>query len=146
MAVDRATRHVRLQNPDGEIRTVGVPPDLTAFDLLKPGAEVDVDYFDAIAVSVMPPDTKASVSENLNSGRTPAASGAGASRTIMATVEVVGVDEVLNKVTFKGPKGSVQTVTAYDPAVQRKLTALHPGQKVQITYREAIAASIKPTG
>ena len=51
----------------------------------------------------------------------------------------------MNRVTFKGPKGNIRTVTVYDPAMQKKLTSLQPGQMVQITYREAIAASIKPT-
>ena len=58
---------------------------------------------------------------------------------------MIGVDEVMNRVTFKGPKGNVRTVTVYDPATQKKLTSLQPGQMVQITYREAIAAAIKPT-
>lgn len=58
---------------------------------------------------------------------------------------MIGVDEVMNRVTFKGPKGIVRTVTVYDPAMQKKLTDLQPGQMVQITYREALAASIKPT-
>ena len=85
------------------------------------------------------------MNETITGGRTGEPGVAAVGRQITATVEVVGVDEVMNKVTFKGPKGNVQTVTVYDPAMQKKLTTLQPGQMVQITYREAMAAAIKPT-
>jgi hypothetical protein len=68
-----------------------------------------------------------------------------AGREITANVAVISVDEVMNRVTFKGPKGNVRTVTVYDPAMQKRLATLQPGQMVQITYREAMAAAIKPT-
>jgi hypothetical protein len=50
-----------------------------------------------------------------------------------------------NKVTFKGPRG-VRTVEVQDPSLQAKLPSLKPGQVVQLTYTEAMAASIQPAG
>ena len=116
-----------------------------AFDTLKVGDHVDVDYYESIGLALMPAGSKATLSETTTGGRTGEPGVAAVGRQITATVEVVGVDEVMNKVTFKGPKGNVRTVTVYDPAMQKKLTDLQPGQMVQISYREAIAASIKPT-
>ena len=144
-AIDRTTRTVTLLNAEGEARTVGVPPDMSSFDTLKVGDHVDVDYYESIGLALMPAGSKATLSETTTGGRTGEPGVAAVGRQITATVEVVGVDEVMNKVTFKGPKGNVRTVTVYDPAMQKKLTSLQPGQMVQITYREAIAASIKPT-
>jgi len=144
-AIDRTTRSVTLMNADGESRTVGAPPDMKSFDTLKVGDHVDVDYYESIGLALMPAGSKTSMSETTTGGRTAGPGGAAVGRQITATVEIVGVDEVMNKVTFKGPKGSVRTVTVYDPAMQKKLTSLQPGQLVQITYREAIAASIEPT-
>jgi hypothetical protein len=144
-AIDRTTRSVTLMNADGESRTVGAPPDMKSFDTLKVGDHVDVDYYESIGLALMPAGSKTSMSETTTGGRTAEPGGAAVGRQITATVEIVGVDEVMNKVTFKGPKGSVRTVTVYDPAMQKKLTSLQPGQLVQITYREAMAASIKPT-
>jgi hypothetical protein len=144
-AIDRTIRTVTLVNAEGESRTVGVPPDMKSFDTLKVGDHVDVDYYESVGVALMPAGTKASMSEISTSGRTAEPGVAAAGRQITATVEVVGVDEVMNRVTFKGPKGNVRTVTVYDPAIQKKLTDLQSGQMVQITYREAIAASIRPT-
>ena len=60
------------------------------------------------------------------------------------SAEVTSVDAANNKVSFKGPKGQVRTVTVQDPAMQKKLPGLKPGQVVQFTYTEAVAASIRP--
>ncbi len=144
-AIDRALRTVTLVNAEGDSRTIGVPPDMKAFDTLKVGDHVDVDYYESIGIALMPADAKANMTETTTGGRMVEPGGAAVGRQITATVEVVGVDEVMNRVTFKGPKGDVRTVTVYDPAMQKKLTSLQPGQMVQITYREAIAAALKPT-
>jgi hypothetical protein len=144
-AVDRTTRTVTLLNAEGEARILSVPADMKSFDTLKVGDHVDVDYYESIGLALMPAGSKASMSETTTGGRTAEPGVAAVGRQITATVEVVGVDEVMNRVTFKGPKGNVRTVTVYDPAMQKKLTTLQPGQMVQIIYREAIAASIKPT-
>jgi hypothetical protein len=143
--IDRTIRTVTLVNAEGDSRTVGVPPDMRAFDTLKVGDHVDVDYYESIGIALMPAGSKASMTETTTGGRTAEPGGGAVGRQITATVEVVGVDEVMNRVTFKGPKGNMRTVTVYDPAMQKKLTSLQPGQMVQISYREAIAASIKPT-
>ena len=37
-----------------------------------------------------------------------------------------------------------RTVTVSDPALQKKLPNLKPGQVVQFTYSEQMAASIRP--
>jgi hypothetical protein len=144
-AIDRTIRTVTLVNAEGDSRTVGVPPDMKAFDTLKVGDHVDVDYYESIGIALMPAGSKASMTETTTGGRTAEPGGGAVGRQITATVEVVGVDEVMNRVTFKGPKGNMRTVTVYDPAMQKKLTSLQPGQMVQISYREAIAAQIKPT-
>jgi hypothetical protein len=144
-ALDRTIRTVTLVNAEGDSRIVGVPPDMKAFDTIKVGDHVDVDYYESIGIALMPAGSKASMTETTTGGRTAEPGGAAVGRQITATVEVVGVDEVMNRVTFKGPKGTMRTVTVYDPAMQKKLTSLQPGQMVQITYREAIAALLKPT-
>jgi hypothetical protein len=144
-AIDRTTRTVTLLNAEGEARVLSVPADMKSFDTLKVGDHVDVDYYESIGLALMPAGSKASMSETTTGGRTAEPGVAAVGRQITATVEVVGVDEVMNRVTFKGPKGNVRTVTVYEPAMQKKLTNLQPGQMVQIIYREALAASIKPT-
>jgi hypothetical protein len=144
-ALDRADRTVTLMNAEGEPRTVAVPPDIRSFDTLKIGDHVDVDYYESVGLALMPPGAKTTITQTTSGVRAAERGTATFGRQVTATVEVVGVDEVMNRVTFKGPKGNVRTATVYDPAMQKKLTSLQPGEKVQITYREALAASIKPT-
>ena len=144
-AIDRAARTVTVMNAEGDPRTVAVPADMRSFDTLKVGDHVDVDYYESIGLALMPAGAKANMTEVATTGRAGEPGAASLGREIKATVEVIGVDEVMNRVTFKGPKGNVRTVTVYDPAIQKKLTSLQPGQMVQITYREAMAAAIKPT-
>jgi hypothetical protein len=143
--IDRSARSVMLQNADGEKRTVKVPTEVKAFDTLKVGDRVDIDYHEAMAVSMAPPGTKPSITERTSGARMGEGSGAGGvSREMTVAAEIVSVDAAANKVTFKGPKGGTKTVMVSDPAMQRKLPGLKPGQVVQFTYTEAIAASIRP--
>ncbi len=67
-----------------------------------------------------------------------------AARETQITAEVVSVDVANNKVTLKGPKGNHKTITVADPAIQKKLPNLKPGQVVQFTYTEAMAVGIRP--
>jgi hypothetical protein len=144
VSIDRTNRAATLQNSDGETKTVDVPPDMKAYDTLKVGDKIDIDYYESVALSVLPVGAKATTSESSSMNRL--APGVGA-RTHEMTVSatVIAVDPKFNKVTFKGPRGNVRTVTVQDPDVQRKLPGLKVGQVVQITYTQAMAASIRPT-
>ena len=65
-------------------------------------------------------------------------------REVKVSAEVVSVDPAANTVTFKGPKGNVETVHVENAANQAKLPSLKPGQVVQFDWVEAVAASIRP--
>jgi hypothetical protein len=143
--IDRGTRGVMLQNAAGDKRTVIVPPDVKAFDTLKVGDRVDIDYREAMAISILPPGSKPSMSERTSGTRMGEGAGAGGmSREMTVSAEIVSIDTAANKVTFKGPKGHMKTVSVADPAMQKKLASLKPGQVVQFTYSEAVAAAIRP--
>jgi len=144
IAIDRATRSVTLQNVDGATKVVQVPVDVKAFDTLKVGDHVEIDYTESMAVSLLPPGSKPTMSESA-SGMKTSHSGATGTREMTASAEILSIDLVNNKVTFKGPKGDTRTVTVSDPAMQKKLATVKPGQVVQITYTEAMAAQIRPS-
>src|SRR5262245_22363918 len=136
--IDRSKRTVTLTNAEGERNTMNVPSDVKAYDTLKVGDRVDVDYRESMGVSLAPAGSKPSMSHMSGSGP------GSATRATTISAEVVSVDVPNNKVTFLGPKGNRKTVTVADPAMQKKLPNLKPGQVVQFTYTEAIAASIRP--
>jgi hypothetical protein len=143
-AIDRPSRTVTVQNADGETKTVKVSEEVKQFDALKVGDGVEIDYYETISVAVLPPGTKASMSEGSAIERSPEGQAGSAVREMKISGTVISVDTKNNKVTFKGPHGNLKTVTVSDPANQKKLTNLKPGQVVQLTYTKAVAAAIRP--
>jgi hypothetical protein len=141
-AIDKAERRVTLKAPTGDKFVVSVPRDVKAFDTLKVGDKVDIDYYQSVAVSILPPGTKPSETERAASM---ASAGGGAmGKALTITARVVNVDADANEVTFKGPQGATKTVKVQDPDLQKKLPDLKPGDSVQLTYTEAAAADIRP--
>lgn len=142
-AIDRSDRSLTLKGDDGRETTINVPTDVKAFDTLKTGQKVDIDYYESLAISLAPSGSKPSMSERR--GRAVDMGGGVRGREVMVTAEVIGVDASTNVVTFKGPKGNLRTVKVDNPALQEKLQTLKPGQVVQFDYTQATAASIRPS-
>ena len=140
-SIDKANRKLTFKKSNGEKETIAVAPDVKAFDHLKVGDKIDVDYMESVALQMLPPGTKPSASERTARGGDMGMHGG--AREVTASAEIISVDAAANKVTFKGPRG-VRTVEVQDPALQSKLPSLKPGQVVQLTYTEAMAASIQP--
>jgi hypothetical protein len=143
-AIDRAAREVTLKDAHGDSKTVEVPPEVKAFDTIKVGDYVDIDYTESVAVSLLPPGAKPSANEVTGAMRTGQGVGT-VGRETSVSAEIISVDVAANKVTFKGPRGRIRTVSVTDPAMQRKLPRLKPGQVVQMTYTEAMAMALRPT-
>ncbi len=129
----------------GDSRSFQVPSDVKAFDTLKKGDKIDVDYTEAVAVAMMPPGTKLSASEKAAAMKTDKAAGA-AGKQVTISAKITNVDTANNTITLKGPKGQVETVDVLDPDNQAKLPSLKPGQVMQFTYTEAMAVSVTPSG
>jgi hypothetical protein len=143
-ALDRTNRTATLQNVQGDTHVVKVPADVVAFDTLKIGDHVDIDYYESVALSLLPAGTTPSVSQSSSGTRTGEGVGMGTRQTSLSA-EIVAIDLKTNKVTLKGPRGQLKTVSVSDPELQRRLPTLRPGQVVQVTYTEEIAASLRPT-
>jgi len=144
IAIDTRERLLSLQTSDGETNSVKVPPDVKGFDQVKVGDNVEVEYYEGIAVSMLPPGTKPSMTQRQTRS---VAGGNGATVSDEATVsaEILAVDLGQNIVSFRSPNGT-RTVQVRDPRLQHLLLSLKPGQVVQVTYRQATAASIRPLG
>jgi arginine repressor len=142
-SIDKSARMLTVKNEDGEARSIQVPSDVKAFDKLKKGDKIDVDYTESVALSMLPPGTKPSASEKAAMAPTGKESGV-AGKQVTISAEVLEVDVANNKVVFKGPKGNARVVTVSDPEMQAKLPSLKKGQVVQFTYTEAVALAIQP--
>jgi len=142
-AIDHSARRVTLKDPAGEKSVVSVPKDLAAFDKLKVGDRIDIDYYQSVALSIDPPGTKTGATETM--GRVATGEGAEAmGKALTVSAKVVNVDAEANEVTFKGPHGMNRTVKVQDPDLQKKLPDMKAGDAVQLTFTEATAAAIRP--
>lgn len=145
VGIDRSNRMITVRDDtSGEQQRVAVPPAVKQFDRLKVGDHIDIDYYESMVVSMMPPGSKPAMSQS----RTGSAETGGATvgRETTVSAEVVSVDAANNTVTLKGPRGNMKTLDVTDPAMQRRLSTIKPGQVVQFTYTEETAASIRPSG
>jgi hypothetical protein len=59
------------------------------------------------------------------------------------TVQVVSVDPTTHTVTFREPDGSIDSVTAINPANFAAVDGLRPGTNVVVTVTEAVAVSVE---
>jgi hypothetical protein len=138
-AIDKNARKVTIKTSDGEKTVIQAPAEMKAFDKLKTGDRIDIDYTESVALGMLPPGTSPTMVERS------AAGGGAAGREVTVSAEVISVDAANNKVTFKGPKGMLRTVKVQDPDLQARLPNLKPGQVVMLRYTEAVAASIQPS-
>jgi Cu/Ag efflux protein CusF len=144
--IDHKNRTVTIKGENGATVDVAAPSDMTRFDELKVGDHVTASYFESIAMAVLPPGTATPPSSS-SMKRTPsggASPGGTAVRQATATVTIMGVNPKTNEVTFRRANGDLKTVTVDDPKLRDKIAELKPGDRVQVTYTEALAASITP--
>ena len=111
-----------------------MPPEVKAYDTLKVGDRIDIDYQESVAVSMLPPGSKPTMTERSSGGPHGRRRDGMGSREMTVSAEVVSVDAAANKVTFKGPKGQIRTVTVADPQMQKKLPEpqARPGRAVHV--------------
>jgi hypothetical protein len=148
--IDHKQRTLTVRSPDGEKMTMSVPADTEGFKRLKKGDKIDVDYYRAAVVSVLPAGSAAASNQprEQSQGVTSGHGGGGAAtrgRQVTSSAEVVSVNRRDNSMKVKGPGGKTQTVSVQDPAVQNKVQGLKPGDVVQVTYTEAVVAAIRPS-
>jgi hypothetical protein len=63
---------------------------------------------------------------------------------VTVTVVIDEVDTENNIVVFTGPRGFTRVVAVQTPQGQQFIRQLKPGDKVDLTYTEAIAINVEP--
>jgi hypothetical protein len=141
-SIEASTRTVTLKQADGTYTTVSVPETMKAFSTLKIGDSVQARYYENIVFRVKKAGEKDV--DTASHATTPSASTAGGGtnakqRTITATI--TAIDDKIPSITFSGPNG-----WKYSSRVQDKklLATLKVGDKVDITWTEALLVSLEP--
>ena len=144
-AIDQVTRMVTLKGPDGKLVSFVADEAVKNLPQVKVGDKVKVNYYESLVMRVLKPE-EAAVNvagagvAAAKPGEKPAGVGA---REVTVTVSIEGIDKAKGTVTFKGPAGNVNTVRAEDP---KNLEKIKVGDRVAITYKEALAISVEAVG
>lgn len=145
MDIDAEMRSVSLRTDEGRELTVHVGDDVTSFDELEVGDSVNVEYYEALLANVTtaPPGDGAVL---VDSRRAPIGEERGGVVGLVYTaiVTIDDVDTESNTVTFIGPDGEPNEITVERPELQQLVAELDEGDRVQVTYGEALAVSMTP--
>jgi hypothetical protein len=145
-AIDQATRMVLLRGPAG-FSSVEAGPEVRNLDRVSVGDKVQVSYVAGIAaqlnkskaVSGAPQDSTATYVAP--AGARPAA---GVGQIVQTTVTIESVDTSFNTVTFKRPDGFVRVLAVQSDEARAFIRTLRAGDKVDVTYTEAVAVAVVP--
>ena len=140
-SVDREQRTLTLESPEGDRFVVEVSEEENLAQI-EPGDRLNVEYFESVALSLQrQPMTGTRTETQETTEELP--EGLEYGRRVTASAEIVRIDPEANLVTFRAP-GTERRVVVIDPAHQRKLQDLSPGDQVQVTYTENVAVSLEP--
>jgi hypothetical protein len=142
-AIDKTTRLVTLRDKDGRSETIYAGPEIRRFDELKVGDTVTFKYHESVVAQIRKPGQAAAPSA---AGETKIAAGQGprpggtATRSETVTVTVKALDRKVPSVTVLTPDNRTVSLKVENP---KNLDGVSVGDKVEITYTEAFAISVK---
>ena len=142
-AIDRTARLVTLTDKDGDTETIYCGPEVKRFDELKVGDSVTFRYYESIALEVRKPGRPSGLPKQteptLTRGTGPKPSGTLAQQAT-ATVTIKAIDLKGPSVTVLSEDGRTLDFKVED---KKNLDGVKPGDKVEITYTQALMISVK---
>jgi len=148
VGLQKEKRLVSLRGADGRALTIEAGPSVRNFDQIRVGDRVVVTYFEAIGFALQSPDVAAApapqaglVAGRAKPGERPAAAVGRFART---TVAIESVDPKTYTVTFKAADGLTRAVPVATPEGREFAKRLRPGDRVDVTWEDAVAISVEP--
>ena len=143
-AIDYKKREVTLEGQDGKTVKIEVPAPAKNLSQVHVGDVVTVDYLEAVTVQVYAPH-KAPADSSAESMVLESKPGQKPDKAVVNQISVLTTIEAINKkkevVTLKTEDGKTETVKVRNP---ENLEKVKVGDKVMITYTEAIALRVTP--
>lgn len=144
-SVDMNSRLVVLQDKQGKVFTVKAGPEVRNLAQVKSGDRIVVRYTEALVAQMAKPGTKAKTESTVTRAATGSKPGFMAGDEVVTTVTFIQFDPQSNVVTFTPPDGFVRALTVKDLNMRAFLGKLKRGDKVDVTYTEALAISVEPS-
>lgn len=142
-AIDKATRKVEMKGPEGRTFSVVAGNEVRNFDQIKVGDMVVLQYVEALTLELRKSGAANAPTEQAAAVRAkPGEKPAGAvGRQVTLTADVVNVDEKKKIISLKGPEGKVVDLKVNNPD---QFKVVKKGDKVDVTYTEALAIAVEP--
>jgi Cu/Ag efflux protein CusF len=140
--IDSANRVLTLKGPNGKSVDVEVSTAVKRFPEIKVGDQLNVDYTEALIVSVARMDSSVALGTSVEQTLEPKAGEKPAglvTRTIKATVGVDSIDTARSEMTVHASDGSTQTFHIQD---LKNVEGVKPGDKITVVYQEAVALAV----
>ena len=142
-AIDATNRTLTLRDDKGTEDTFSVGPAVQRFNELKVGQKVNITYYESLVLQLVKPGEKGSgtsleAAVNRATSALPAASVA--TQTKM-TVTVKAIDSTVPSITVTSEDGRVVTRKVEN---KQNLENLKPGDKIDITYTQALVTTVSP--
>jgi len=140
-AIEPTHRMITFKDEQGAMDTVQAGPAITRFDELKVGDKVTFRYYESIVYQLKKEGaTGADKGEVALSHGTGQAPGGTLAQQITVTVTVVSVDPNVPSITVKTQSGDVVTRKIED---KKNLEGVAPGDRIVITYTQALLAAVE---
>jgi hypothetical protein len=142
-AIDLDKRIVTLKGPKGNVFELKVGERAKNLSQVKVGDQVKVKYYESLAFEVKKAGAagEATVTSGVARAKEGEKPGGIAANQVTITATVEAIDAKKNYVTLKGPEGKILEVKVKDP---KNLKSVQKGDKVVLTYTEALAVSVEP--
>lgn len=142
--IDMKTREVTLMGPNGNLTTITAGAGVERLNEIKIGDIVDAKYLTYIEVEFRKPTAEEeSVPFVIVTEMSKAPPGMPPGAQVGVIVQAVVSIEIINRpymeVTIKGPRGNYVTIPVED---KKLITEIRVGQRLVMTYAEAVAVSL----
>jgi Cu/Ag efflux protein CusF len=143
-AIDSKNRIVTLKVPDGTFEEIYCGPDVQRFDALKVGDTVTFRYYESVVYAIQKPGATPPKPDAATVTRTEGTKPGGTiSRQMTATVTVLEIDPAVPSVTIRTEDGNKMSFKVED---KKNIEGLKVGDRVQVTYTQALAISVQAPG
>jgi Cu/Ag efflux protein CusF len=141
VAIDKTARMVTLQGKEGFVVDVLCGPEVQRFDALKVGDTVTFRYHESVVSAISRPGEKPKDPLSTRVTRTPGAKPGGTiAQQQTAAVTIEEIDPKIPSVSVKTEGGNKMSFKVED---KKNLEGYKVGDKVNITYTQALAVSVK---
>jgi hypothetical protein len=140
-AIDSGSRIVTLKDKDGNTHDMVCGPEVQRFNALKVGDTVSFRYYESVATAIRRSSGDApAASGNAGVTRTPGAKPGGTiAQQLTTTVTIEAIDPKIPSVTVKTADGNKLSFKVQD---KKNIEGYKPGDKVDVTYTQALAISV----